>query len=340
MKAASSVSAESSADRARQDSDVPAPTRRQGRRRGQRRSFLLRKRRARRWESLDAGSPDGPVVRLGRRRDTFRSGAASSLRLLLAPLGRHAARFHRSVAGADRLENGLIVLLPGIDGCTTVCDNIARGLYAVDQPAALEIHDWRSFPGWNPFHLTTARKNRQQAARICQRIRSYQQQYPDRPVHLVGHSAGAGMALFVLEELNENLMQVTTATLLAAAISRRFDVEPLIRATTRGIWNFWSRGDLPTVGLGTLIFGTMDRRHSVSAGALGFARQTDAEDASATIHDVAYKLAMARCWNFGGHFGCTNTAFVSRYVAPILAGDVQSAAQLHQRRSAAPANAK
>lgn len=305
---------------------------RQGRLPRRRRRSFLRPRRTRRWESVSeqpiAPAPPGVYG----RRNTFRSGAASSLRLLLAPLGRRAARFHRSVAGADRLSNGLIVLLPGIDGCTTVCDNIARGLYAVEQPAALEIHDWRSFRGWNPFHLATARRNRLQATLICQRIRDYQQLYPNRPIHLVGHSAGAGMALFVLEELRADGMQVTTATLLAAAISRRYEVAPLIAATTGGIWNFWSRGDLPTVGLGTLIFGTMDRRHSISAGALGFARQPDGPLCSAAIHNVSYKLAMARCWNFGGHFGCTNTAFVSRYVAPILAGEVQSAAQLHQRQ--------
>ena len=298
--------------------------------------------------------------RKARRRQTFRTGAASALRLLLAPLGARAAGYHKSLNHAQRLQQGLVILLPGIDGCTTVSDSIARGIGASDCDAAVEIHDWRSFRGWNPFHLVTAERNRVRAAEICQRILDYQLDYPGRPVHLIGHSAGAGMALFVLQELPVGV-QIESAVLLAAAISRTFDVGQLVSSTRCGIWNFWSRGDLPTVGLGTLIFGTMDRRHSASAGALGFRQQRpsvsmiadshvatndewsswpnarpvdtepgNTESVAAKLHDVGYEYAMAKCWNFGGHFGCTNTAFVSRYVTPILTGRVRSKVELLQ----------
>ena len=126
---------------------------------------------------------------------------------------------------------------------------------------AIGVHDWRSFRGWNPLHLATSKRNRQSADQISERLIEYSKQHPGRPIHLVGHSAGAGMALFVLEQLPVHL-QVESCVLLAAAISRKFDAAKLSEHTNNGIWNFWSRGDLPTVGLGTMIFGTMDRRHA------------------------------------------------------------------------------
>ena len=255
------------------------------------------------------------------RGATLRRGAASTLRLMFVPLGRHAARFHRALQTEERLQRGLVILLPGIDGCTTVSDNVARGLHAAGCDAAVEIHDWRSFRGWNPLHLVTYRRNRHQANEIAQRILNYQAQYPDRPVDLIGHSAGAGVALFVLQQLPLGV-QIRSAVLLAAAVSRRFDVSPLLETTRNGIWNFSSRGDLLTVGLGTMIFGTVDRRHSVSAGALGFStlptRTASTILSSRRLHEVNYQFEMAGSWNFGGHFGCTNSAFVANYVAPIL----------------------
>ncbi|MEQ9406159.1 MAG: hypothetical protein RIK87_00475 [Fuerstiella sp.] len=141
------------------------------------------------------------------------------------------------------------------------------------------------------------------------------------------------MALFVLQHLPRKL-QLTSVVLLAAAISRRFDAKRLARRTTHGIWNFWSRGDLPAVGLGTLIFGTMDRRRATSAGALGFRHgsghlKTDTSQGG-QLFDVGYEWNMIRSWNLGGHFGCTNAAFVARYVAPIVEGRVNSVPSLHR----------
>jgi hypothetical protein len=66
---------------------------------------------------------------------------------------------------------------------------------------------------------------------------------------------------------------VTSVTLVVCCGIKEFDVERLLNRTTAGIWNFYSALDLPTVGLGTMLFGTMDRRHTVSAGALGFLTQ-------------------------------------------------------------------
>jgi hypothetical protein len=131
------------------------------------------------------------------------------------------------------------------------------------------------------------------------------------------------MALFVLERLRED-QAVTSVTLLSAAVSRKFGVGRLLSRTTAGIWDFYSPLDLPTVGIGTMLFGTMDRRHTVSAGALGFLTMDHdsmspriPQEQGPTLNQIPYQKSMARSWNFGGHFGSTNAVFVRENIAPI-----------------------
>ncbi len=257
------------------------------------------------------------------RGAVFRLGLKSMLGLCLAPLGGLVANFHRTLSCPARLEHGLIIILPGIEGCSSVNDSIARGLVAGQLSHAIQIIDWRRFRPWNPLHLAMQRHNRTQARVVAELIINYQRDFPGQPVHLIGHSAGAGMALFVLEHLTED-QAVTSVTLLSAAVSRRFDVERLLDRTTAGIWNFYSPLDLPTVGIGTMLFGTMDRCHTVSAGALGFLTRNDSSLSSGDsrqrrpeLNQIPYQKSMARSWNFGGHFGSTNAVFVRDNIVPI-----------------------
>ena len=259
------------------------------------------------------------------RGAVFRLGLKSMLGLCLAPLGGIAAGFHRQLSCPARLEHGLIIILPGIEGCSSINDSIARGLVAGQLSHAIQIIDWRRFRPWNPLHLAMQQHNRTQARVVAELIINYHRDFPGQPVHLIGHSAGAGMALFVLEHLTKD-QAVTSVTLLSAAVSRRFDVERLLDRTTAGIWNFYSLLDLPTVGIGTMLFGTMDRRHAVSAGALGFLTQNRNSMSSTDpkqwqqqprLNEIPYHKGMARSWNFGGHFGSTNAVFVRDNIVPI-----------------------
>ena len=258
------------------------------------------------------------------RSAIFGLGFRSLLRLGFAPFGKTAARFHLPLAVTTRLEHGLVIILPGIEGCSSINDSIARGLVAGQLSHAIRIIDWRRFRPWNPMQLAMERHNRTQARVVAEVITDYRRNFPGQPVHLIGHSAGAGMALFALEQLPAG-HSVTTVTLMAAAVSRKFDIVRLLDRTRIGIWNFYSPLDLPAVGLGTMLFGTMDRRHGVSAGALGFKlanESTQSAENSAVarlkLHQIRFRPNMMKCWNFGGHFGSTNAAFVRQHIAPIL----------------------
>jgi hypothetical protein len=131
------------------------------------------------------------------------------------------------------------------------------------------------------------------------------------------------MAVLILEELPEE-NQVAEAVLLAAAISPKHDLTLALSRTEFGITNFYSWGDVPHLVVGTLAMGTIDREHTVSAGAGGFHVPADLSDEgrqlyAERLHQVPYRLEMVKSYNAGGHLGPTHRKFVTEWVAPRLA---------------------
>lgn len=223
----------------------------------------------------------------------------------------------------ERADKGYTLVLPGVEGTSRHNISIARGLVDAGHPAAIEVRDWTT--GRAPFflyHLMALNRNKRLARDIAAQIVEYQQQHPGRPVTLIGHSGGAAMALLVLEALPED-HQVTQVILLAAAISPNYDLTTALSRSERGITNFHSWGDVPHLVLGTLAVGTIDRRHSVSAGASGFRTPAGLSEEGQRLYEtrlvqVPYQVAMAGSRNLGGHIGPTSRKFVAEWVAPRL----------------------
>ncbi|MCH7526922.1 MAG: hypothetical protein IID39_05755, partial [Planctomycetes bacterium] len=114
----------------------------------------------------------------------------------------------------------MVYVLPGIEGPSRINRNIVRGLLDGGIEGAVEIFDWSTTAG--PFawyvHLTDIRRNRVEASRLARRILRVQREFPDRPIFLVAHSGGAGIALSAVEMLPETT-GVDGVILLAAAVS-------------------------------------------------------------------------------------------------------------------------
>lgn len=243
----------------------------------------------------------------------FLRGSVSFLRFLIFPLGRWAGRHLPQFATPDRRDKGLVIVLPGIEGKSFVNIDVVLGLADGGVESAIELFDWTTgiFPLW-PYHLRALKRNRRVAERIAERIVEYQDRYPGRPVHLVGHSGGTGIAVFALEALPPD-RRITAAVLLASALSPRYDLAAALSRTERGIWSFRSPFDALFLVLGTLLIGTIDGRHRIAAGNGGFA-----DDAGPQLHQVRYRASMMRAFHFGGHCGWTNRVFVAETIAPLV----------------------
>jgi hypothetical protein len=229
----------------------------------------------------------------------------------------------RNWSTPQRLDAGLTIILPGIEGLSHWNIGAARGLIDAGHRPAVQIVDWTT--GCRPlalYHLVSHRRNREQAVALAEHVAGYTAAYPGRPVRLLGHSGGGAMCIFTAERLAESI-NLADIVLLNAALSPRYPLGRALRRVTGRVWNVTSRWDLFFLGVGTLALGTVDRVHTVSAGAHGFQPPTDSDSADAELYrtrlvDRPFRWSLVRDWNLGGHFGCVNRQFVARHVAPLI----------------------
>jgi pimeloyl-ACP methyl ester carboxylesterase len=254
----------------------------------------------------------------------FWRGLLSTLSGVGFPLGNWWCNKLAHLKDEPRRSKGLIVILPGVEGRSSLSVNIAKGLADSGLQHAIEILDWTT--GFWPlflYHLRAFGRAKRKAKQIAARIQQYLNDFPDKPVILIGQSGGAAEAVFVLESLPMQ-SAISGAILLGPAISPAYDLTNALKKTQQGIWNFYSPFDLLILTLGTTLFGTLDSRHSVSAGAWGFScpRDLTLEQRDLykhQLHQVRYDPRMIASWHAGGHFGWANRLFVADWLAPILA---------------------
>ncbi len=227
----------------------------------------------------------------------------------------------------ERLEQGYVIVLPGIEGESFLNRSIVRGLMRADVPYGIEIYDWTYGLFGYFLNLRFRRRHRQQSEILVEKIAAYREQHPCQPVYLIGHSGGGAMTAFTLERLPVGL-RVSGGLLLVPALSGTYDLAPALHQTERGLWNFSSWGDALMLGLGTILLGTCDGKHRPAAGMTGFAPAVHEScartgRAGPRLHEVPFRREMLRDRNLGGHFGPVNSKFVQRWIAPIvLGGDV------------------
>jgi pimeloyl-ACP methyl ester carboxylesterase len=233
------------------------------------------------------------------------------------------------VYAPDRLECGYTVVLHGIIGNKAFEPSIIEGLTKADVPSAIEMYDWTNGSPNLIYNLRGLEHNRREAKRLAEKIIAYQDQYPGRPVYLIGYSGGAGLAVMALEELPPN-RKITGAVLLAPALSPDYDLRLALSRTESGIHNFYSPYDVPIMMVLSTAFGTMEGRHTIGAGGVGFKTPADLTGEDRKRYEEmlvqhAYTFDMAAEGHLSDHFGWTKSGFIRRWVAPLVTS--QSAQQ-------------
>jgi len=238
------------------------------------------------------------------------------------------------VAFPERLEQGYTIVLPGIWGSAPLDHGIVKGLVDANVPSTVELYDWTEGPMLLVYNLRALAHNRIEASKIAGKIVAYQGRYPGRPVTLIGYSGGAAVAVLALESLPPG-RKVTNAVLLAPTLAPDYDLRMALNHAERGIHSFHSPADAPLLMVLTTAVGTMEGRHTVAAGAVGFSvprgvADNQREAYTAQVSQQAYSLEMLAAGHPGGHFGWTSPAFVAKWIAPMVsasAAPVQTAAR-------------
>lgn len=218
----------------------------------------------------------------------------------------------------ERMDRGLVVVLPGIEGRSFLNEAICRGLDEGGVNEAILLWDWTAVPLGN---LRTMQRNQRKAGELAEMISRYRIGHPEQPVFLVAQSGGAAIAVWACEQLDPGV-EVEGCVLLAGALSPSYPLTPALRNCRRGIVSFYSERDW--ILAATKLAGTMDGDHTFSAGRVGFKRPQTAGGGSGQyekLHEIAWRPEMSEAGHGGSHVGVGAVPFVSGYVAPLIRAD-------------------
>jgi pimeloyl-ACP methyl ester carboxylesterase len=227
----------------------------------------------------------------------------------------------------DRQANGLVVILPGIEGESYLNHAIRQGLMDAGIRDSMPIYCWgRPVPlAGVLLNQVDFLGNRIEASKISQMIVKYQDENPGKPVYLVGHSGGGGIAVFAAEGMPEG-RQVDGLVLLSASIGSGYDLTKALSHCRCGIVNYYNKDDIALLGVGTTIVGNVDGSRGLAAGLIGFDKPNSYDSPSddkqahknARLYQVRVESYMIG--DSDAHTGVADESFVRRYVAPWVRG--------------------
>jgi hypothetical protein len=236
------------------------------------------------------------------------------------------ADFSQPFVTPERLERGYTIVVVGVNGDNSLSAGLAPGLAEGGYAGAVEVVDWTT--GIWPlfvYHLRAGSRHRAGSQLIGEKIAAYQARYPGREVNLVGYSAGAAVAVKAVEEMDQG-REIDRVVLLAGAISPLHDMRTVLGRVRVGVWSYYQPQDVVALWAGTLVAGTADGHHIMSAGAVGFWRRPGLSDHEQQLYrdklvQLPYQPQMLTSGNLGGHFQCTGRKFVAQWISPLLTGE-------------------
>lgn len=216
----------------------------------------------------------------------------------------------------DKADNGLVVVLPGIDGPSLGTASVMASV-ATHTEMAVGQYNW-TIPFAMLINQRAIGRNHAMARHLAERIVDYKAEHPGAPVYLIGHSGGTAIAVWTAEALPAGV-EIEGMFLLASSLSPGYNLSRAIAKTRGQIVNVYSSHDNALLGNGTSIIGTMDGRHSPSAGKLGFSGR-GGFGYNGKLVQIGWTPAMRKAGYFGDHFSVCSSAFVADYLAPRMEG--------------------
>jgi hypothetical protein len=208
--------------------------------------------------------------------------------------------------------------LPGITGGFWMHDSYCRALNSGGFDAETAIYDWTG-RRFGLAALAQREQNLVEAEKVARMLTRKHRAAPDRPLYLSCESGGAGVAIWALERLPEDV-QVDAVVIVSPAVSTEYDLSNALRHVRQKMLVFPSKSDGLVLGIGTAVFGTMDRQFKKSAGLDGFVRPPSGDvEQYAKLEQFPYRGKMLfEYGNGGGHAWALYPHFASAWLAPRL----------------------
>jgi len=202
-------------------------------------------------------------------------------------------------------------------GQTSVAEGLRRAGFRGD----VENFIWTTFTG--PLTDQLLRINALGRSEILREsIIKYRKRYPNAPLHVIGLSAGTGVAVWAVQALPAG-MSVDNMVLLGSSLSSNFDMTRCLHHVKDKVYVIYSPHD-PVLNSFVPITGTIDGQYFVqSAGLVGLHPPSNASPETQDLYrqkvvNIAWRPGFEAYGYTGNHTDATNTRFVSGYIARLL----------------------
>jgi len=219
-------------------------------------------------------------------------------------------------------RNGTVFLIDGVGGYLLTPTLARRAFREANLPHATYLFKWhRGIPGEMLADLMCYRSNRQAGLRLARIIRARRRAYPDAPLHVLCYSGGTGIAVFAVEKLGRRT-RLRTLNLVASALSPGYPIAAALKHVDT-CYALTSKRDYMLLGLGTTVFGTVDRRFEPSAGLRGFKNLPDQAEGTGCgrFVELPWRLDLCAYGHAGHHTGAASVAFIRECIVPLLRGE-------------------
>ena len=177
---------------------------------------------------------------------------------------------------AENVENytvvdgtkGYLLVLPGVWNARFHLQRLVAAAQEQLPGFEIEVRRW-GVPLLGFYNLSAYEQNLGTATEIAKELASRRWHRPDEVLYLMGYSGGGGLAALVAAALPSDVT-IDRLILVAPAIAPDFPLEQkVLPHVSEFIVSYSSERDIQA-GLGTKVFGTIDRRKTRSAGSVGF----------------------------------------------------------------------
>ena len=228
-----------------------------------------------------------------------------------------------SASEPEVAEGDVIFVLDGVGGFQFAPLLVRRALREIGEPIPTAMYRWQGgLVGEIWTDLMWHSRNRVMGARLARRIRRFRRAHPDRKIHLLAYSGGAGVAVFACEYLKQP--SIETMILACPAISPTYNLARALRHVTRA-YALTSVRDRFLLGIGTTLFGTTDRVNTPAAGMVGFRLPEDISEEDRLEYDklrqICWEPSLRQVKHHGGHTGWLMPDVLRSHLIHLLRGE-------------------
>jgi hypothetical protein len=215
---------------------------------------------------------------------------------------------------------GVVLVADGAGGNPEAARALAGAVEEAGVPLYVRSFEWTHGQGRGLADMTDVEHALAQGRRFAEEICRHRTACPNRPIYVLGYSAGAHVALEATRWLEPNSLE--RIVLLAPAVSADYDLRQPLSVARQGVVAFTSKRDLFFLGLGAGLVGTADgKRGAPAAGRVGFDMPpwTGADAGLASrLHQHPWDPSVAWTGNIGNHAGSLRRDYLLGFVLPLL----------------------